>query len=301
MFPFVQFEFSHHIGPPAGRYLVGAQGDDETPSVSPGELGASDVLIIKVEGAAPSTGRRLGRRRAQPEAEQNGPRELTLTVVTVIKGTRMLADRDAAERLLTELRGSPERQEEWIADGLAIVNRAVSAYRACAADPYAIDVSRGDPGAVRVGYGPAAALTSGTWDAALAVPPPVQPRLDRTARLLPTQGMADVLTGRARTLEAEELVLRVLLDLEHGRLRAAALGLRAAQELLTAELAAELLNGSAEERFDRLERSRDAIAELAARATAQPLGDEDARRLGEHAEDAGALIDAWRYQSVHEA
>jgi hypothetical protein len=213
----------------------------------------------------------------------------------------MLAGRDAGERLLAELRGSPEQQEQWVADALAIVNHAVSAYRACAADPYAVDVSRADPGLVRIGHGHAAELTRGRWDAAVVVKPPRQPHLDRTARLLPMQGMADVLTGRARTLESEELVLRVLLDLEYGRLRAAALGLRAAHELLMTELAGEALSGSAEERLDRVERARDAIAELAGRATAQPLGDEDARRLADIVEEAGALIDAWRYQSLDEA
>lgn len=298
-FPFVQFEFSHHIGPPEGRYVVrppspdGAEAEAE-PAL--GELGKSDVLVVAVQGAAAAP-RRVGRRRARSQTPSDEPREVSLTLVTVIKGTRMLAGRDEAQRLLESVGGSPDEQDRWVEDALAIVNRAVSAYRACAADPYAVDVSRGDAGAVRIGYGEAGSLTRGTWEAALVVPPARAQRVDRALRLMPTQGMAAVLAGRSRTLEAEDLLLRVVLDLEHGRARGAAAGLRAALELLGGELAGESLNGKVRERFDGAMRSRAAVSELAERATVEHLSPEEVQRLAGLTEEIGGFIDAWRYQS----
>jgi hypothetical protein len=284
--PFVQFEFSHHIGPAAGRYVV-RQLDE------PGPEDDADVLVVSVEGAArPRT--RLFKARARAESPADEPPELSVTVVTVIRASRRMA----SAQWLSHVRESTEEQELWIEDALAVVNRAVGAYRACAADPYAIDLCRADARAVRIGYGPAAALIRGGWDAAVAVPPPSPPRLDRAVRLMPTEGMAAVLAGRAHTLESEELLLRVLLDLEHGRARAAAAGLRAGHELLASDLGDEVLAGTVRERYDAVRGSRDAVDELAERAAAGPLDLEDVQRVHELAEEAGALVDAWRYVPV---
>jgi hypothetical protein len=316
IFPFVQFEFSHNIGPPPGRYLVsGPMANEEAPALAAEafvellggdvsssasapvtKLGGADVLVIRVSGARAARPRRLNRRAPQAFAEEEP--ELSVTLVTVIKGTRMLSGADAAERLLVELRGSSEAQQQWIDDALAIVNRAVCAYRACAVDPYAIDVGHADPRAIRVGYGPASELTRGAWSAAVTVRPVPQPRLDRATRLMPTQGMAAVLAGRSRTLEAEELILRVVLDLEHGRNRAAAAGLRAAHGLLIAELGEQPIPASVRERLESVARAEGAISALAERATTEPLSGEQVTRLGELTEELGALVDTWRYQSA---
>jgi hypothetical protein len=286
--PFVQLEFSHHLGPEAGRYVVreGAEPRDE------------DVLVVGVEAATRPRTRRLTRPRARPEAVPSAPPELSVTVVTVIRAARRFAGEEEAARWLSDVRASTGEQEVWARDALATLNRAVGAYRACAADPYAIDVSRADARVVRIGYGSAGELVRGRWDAAIAIPAPPAPRLDRAVRLMPTEGMAAVLGGRARTLESEELLLRVVLDLEHGRFRAAAAGLCAAHDLLAGELADEVLGGPVADRFDRVLASRDATGALAERGLAGPLDEEDVQRLRELAEQAGALVDAWRYVPV---
>lgn len=320
-FPFAQFEFAMHIGPPAGRYMVRAPisreaqapalpADDvaaqfagiDEPDPTPGQeedrlaglLGQADVLVMKVHGASPARpSKRFGRRAPH---SVDGHTELSLTVATVIKGTELLANWDAVCKLANTLRTSTEEQDRRVEEGLWIVNRAVTAYRACAADPYVSDLTRADAVAVRVGYGSAHQLKDGNWEEMIAVPPPAEPRMSRASRLMPTQGMAAVLAGRARTLESEHLILRVLLDLEHDRLRAAATGLQAAHALLVAELGEELLDGTVRTRFDGVNGSREAIAELAQRAITEPLSGGDRTRLDELAEDAGALVDAWRYQ-----
>jgi len=319
-FPFAQFEFSHNIGPPAGRYVVrpalsaamsnGAAAADDlaadgAPSseLEPGEdprLGANDVIIVKVEGATVSRGRWFARspRRAQAG---DGSREVAIVVATVIRATAMMREASAARDFFLELRSSGDERERWVNECLVLLNRAVSAYRLCAADPYAVDLTRSDARSVRVGYGTAAEVKRGMWEEAITVEAQAAPRVSRGLRLMPTQGMAAVLGGKARTLEAEELILRAVLDVTHGRGRAGALCLEGAHELLADELRDEPLDGHAQRCFDELTRTRGAVAELAAAARQGPLKTDELERLKDLAETAGAFVDAWRYQEgAHE-
>jgi hypothetical protein len=112
---------------------------------------------------------------------------------------------------------------------------------------------------------------------------------------MPMQGMAAVLTGTGRVLESEELILRVVRDLDHGRNRAAAVTLNAAQELLLAELGGEVLAAQVNGRIEKVITARELAAQLAERALRGELSEADVARLQELAEDAGAVVDAWRY------
>jgi hypothetical protein len=218
-----------------------------------------------------------------------------VTVVTVVLGTRMLDDVSAARELLRTIKASRPEQEAWTSVALSVVNRGVAAYRVSAADPYVPDLSPLDARAVRIGYGEAGYVVRGGWDEAFGVPPPPPPRIRRTVRLMPMQGMSAVLRGSARMLEAEELILRVVRDLDQGRNRAAAVTLNVAQELLLAELAGDVLAAPVHARIEKLVAARDAFAELAQRAVHGRLTEDDVMRLRELAEDAGAVVDSWRY------
>jgi hypothetical protein len=257
-------------------------------------LGAADVLVVEVRGAAPPPPRRF--RPTLPRAPQGAPpRELSVTVVTVVLGTRMLHDRPAARELLRSIQRSRAEPDRWTTAALAILSRGVAAYRAAAADPYVPDVSPFDACAVRIGYGEAGVVVRGDWQEAFAVPPPPPPRIGRTVRLMPMQGMAAALTGAGRVLESEELILRVVRDLDHARNRAAAVTLNAAQELLLAELAGEGLGAQVHGRIEKVIAARELAAQLAERALRGELRESEVASLRELAENAGAVVDAWRY------
>lgn len=312
-FPFAQFEFSHNIGPPPGRYVVRPEvagtGGVVRPllrapaALEPGEdprLGANDVILIEVDGASQARGRRFSRRPRHARADAP-PRDVPIVVATVIRSTGMLRRAEEAVAFLADLRDSADEREAWVVDGLALLNRAVAAYRMCAADPYAIDLARADAREVRIGYGTADDVKHGGWEDAIGVAPPAAPHVARALRLMPTQGMAAVLGGRARTLEAEELILRAVLDVRHGRGRAAAICLRGAHELLADELRDEALDAATRRCLEAVQDTRGAVAELAAAAGHRSLTADEVERVRTHAETAGALVDAWRYQAGEHA
>jgi hypothetical protein len=125
-----------------------------------------------------------------------------------------------------------------VSAAVAVLNRAIEAHRAAAFDPYAIEVTHDDAGAVRIGYGTGEQVARGAWTEAIAPPPARLARPKRYERLRPGQVMSEILAGQRGALEGEELLLRASLDVEHGRPRAAAVGLQAGIELASAELSA---------------------------------------------------------------
>ncbi len=332
-FPFVQFEFPHSLGPAAGRYLmrpldappreapveaeqlaaVAADGAPGAPEPAPasaaaadggggggtGEdrlLGSADVLVVRVRGGRASAGGGLLRRSAKPAKDDDTPDEVPLTIVTIVRGRKMLTDKMAADAFL---RGLDEtEQERWITDGIFDLNRAVAAYRVCAADPYVFDVSRADPRAVRIGHGISEEVFAGKWTRSMTVPGPQSRRLSRDLQLAPSQGTAAVLAGQGATMESEELVLRVLLDLDQGRNRAAAVGLKGALELLLNELSGQVIGGRVRILVDEITELREPLATLALRAGRGELADADVTDLKDHAERIGATIDRWRYEPL---
>lgn len=312
-FPFVQFEFAHNIGPPEGRYIVRPHGgapavEAEEEAVRPGHaleaaraederlanlLGHADVLVLRVRSAPAARLWRTGRRSRDNGASVG---EVPLVVATVIKSTEILADRGAPKTLMQRLRDDEDERERRVLESLAVVNRAVSAYRVCAADPYVTPVTRFDARIVRAGWGSNDKLKSAEYDDAVVVPEPRTPRMSRADRLMPTQGMAAVLSGSTPVLESEELLLKVLLDLDQDRVRGAAVGLRAATDLLVCELGAEQLQESLAERYAELVASGERVIALADNATRQPLTDAQRDEVAALAETAGALVDQWRYR-----
>jgi hypothetical protein len=307
-FLFVQFEFTHAVGPHAGRYVVdptllaatSTAGDgspdraldarnQEVAGVTRG-IGDSDVLVIGVLGAPARRMRLLRRaRQVEPGAE---PADVPLAIVTFVKGTLPLTDRGDAGKRLDEIRFSDEQQDRWVTEGLRALNLAIRAYRAGAPDPYAIEVTRRDARRVRIGYGTTEQVQDGLWREALELPPPAARRAKRIERLRPAEAVASVLAGHATVLESEDLLARALIDLDNRRSRAAAFQLGAAIRLLRAEIKDTDL-GKLSQHVARARELEDA-------ATQRALDDADVEALEATIDAVGGVLDAWRYTSAGE-
>lgn len=306
LFEFVQFEFTHAIGPPVGRYLVERDGaaEYERSAFAPGRrgrivtgetrgVGVADVLVIGVT-AVPPLRPRL-RRKSRDVEPGAAPDLVPLSLATFVRGTDPLDDDGEAERRFEAMRGSEEEQQDWVDDGLEVLNRAIRAYRAGAHDPYVLEVARRDARRVRIGYGTTDEVQEGDWRAALELAPAIGVRSTRVERLRPSEAVANVLAGRGRVLEAEDVILRALVDLDHGRTRAAAQQVHAAMRLFADELGAQ---APAQNRRPDLATLAGTAEKLAAAAARGPLEDFAVEELLQVIDGMDDLVDAWRYEAA---
>src|SRR5579863_4451573 len=171
LFPFCQFELPFELGPPDGRYLVRAPGADA-------EEPPTHVLLFATLGALrrPRVGRR-GPREAKPGPD---PAPVATGRATVIDVGSPLVDADAASRWLAGV------GEASLLDGLAVLNRALQAYRLITADPWVRTVGRAQALVARVGYGAGEEVADGRWTDAREVPY-LAPRRGRRRALLEPQ------------------------------------------------------------------------------------------------------------------
>jgi hypothetical protein len=288
--PFVELEFTHGLGPPPGRYVVRPPGSTPPAPAPPAgvaptlPVGSTDVLLVRVD-EAPAARRPLLRRPRQPQLEAGGPpAEVPIYVAALLFATRAFGERAAADASLQRWRADPASAEPLVHEALVVLNRAVRAYRAGAADPYVVEVTRGDARAVRIGHG-GAELVRGEWEDAMVLPARQAARLGRAARLRPAEIVADVLAGRGPVLDGEDVLLRAVLDIEQGRPDVAAAQL---------ELAVRLLGDEPRGPGPRLE----VLGERCAGVREQ-LGDTQTREaalaeLSAVAAEVGEAIDAWR-------
>jgi hypothetical protein len=316
VFLFIQFEFTHAVGPHAARYVVDPRlvpdtspvtslieagrvprdpaldaRNQQLAGVSRG-IGSSDVLVVGVV-AAPASHTRLLRKARQAE-RQAPPAEVPLSLVTFVKGTEPLSHpRDAARRL-DAIRLSEDEQQRWVRRGLGVLNLAIRAYRTGAPDPYAIEVTRRDARRVRIGYGTTEEVQNGLWQEAVELPPPLRSRPKRIERLRPSEAVAVVLSGEAEVLESEDLLLRALIDLDQGRTRAAAYQAAGAMRLLPLELGSR--PGANRIDLASLAEPAERAEELVALATAGPLEAADVQELESIIEAVEDVLDAWRYE-----
>jgi hypothetical protein len=161
--------------------------------------------------------------------------------------------------------------EDELAADLAVLNRALHAFRLATADPHVNAVGRRQALVARVGYGAGEQVAEGLWTSARELAPE-SPRRRRSAVLGTQARLAAVLNGRERVLACEELTLRARLDLDHGRDREAALQVLVALDAALAELAAE--PGGPQDlpqRLAELRDRRDPVAVAAQAALAGPL------------------------------
>jgi len=290
LLPFVELEFTHGLGPSPGRYVVRDPGG-EPPAPAPAAgvaptlaIGSTDVLLVRVDQAPAARAPLLRRSRPRQVEPGDPPAEVPVYVAALLFATRAFGDPAAAGAALARWRADAASAEPLVCEALAVLNRAVRAYRAAAAHPYVVEVTRTDARAVRVGYG-GADLVRGEWEDAVVLPAPQESRLGRAARLRPTEIVADVLAGRGAILDGEDVLLRAVLDIEQGRPDAAAGQL---------ELAAGLLIGAPGGPGARMQGIRERATQVRER-----LGDGATRaaalaELSDLTAEVGEAIDGWR-------
>ena len=224
------------------------------------------VLVMSTLGAPE---RRRARRRRGTVVGEAQPAAVPTSRVTVIR-PRPFASRAEAADWLSRLRAGGASQAE-IDRGVAVLNRALHAYRAARADPHARDVSADQALVTRVGYGAGEAVADGRYEEALELPGGRREPARRSMEA-PDERFAILLGGRDTVLACEELVLRARSDVDAGRMREAALQSRVALESLLSELG-DALEG---DRLADLGASRDAVAQAANAALRGALSEEQA-------------------------
>jgi len=162
--------------------------------------------------------------------------------------------------------------EDELANGLAVINRALHAFRVVTADPYMHEIARDQALVARVGYGAGDEVADGLWSDAreLSVAPG---RRRRSVILQPQARLAAALNGRQRVLACEELTLRARTDIDHERDREAALQLLVALDAALAELPLDPHAASLAGRLTELRGRREAVAAAAQTALSGPLDD----------------------------
>jgi hypothetical protein len=194
--------------------------------------GASQAILVLTTLGARERRRLSGRRPRVVESAE--PEPVPTTRATVVRPDPF-ASRGAATAWLNDLRGDLEGAVVEVRGAVVIVNQALRARRAAAADPYAADVSVERSLVTRLGYGRGEAVAEGRFGEAFELPGASARRFKRSMEA-PEERFAALLGGRERALVAEELLLRARGDLDAGRPREAALQARVALEALLAEL-----------------------------------------------------------------
>ncbi len=245
-FGFAQFEFAGTLPVADGRYLTREAGED----------GAQSVLVLETLGAPPPPGRRRRRpSRGRPRRGADDP-----AAGAGHRGPRLRAVRRSAEEAAAWL-GAAIAEEESIdavvAEGIGLLNRALHAHAAAAADPHGSEL---DPEAaiiVRVGIGSGDEVAAGRFTQAhdVDVRAPASRRRRREQELRPQERVAAVLGRRERIDACETLLLRARADLDAGRDREAALQLRVGLEALLIELQGALVDPGHEEDMATLSRA----------------------------------------------
>ena len=167
------------------------------------------------------------------------------TRATIVDVGDPLPDAERAAAWLNRA-GEPD-----LADGLAVLNRALHAHRLATADPRFHGIRRSDALVARIGYGAGEQVADGKWTDARELLDPGPRR--RRSRIPAAQArLAALLTGRERALACEELALRARLDLDEGREREASLQVRIAFDAALAELPADPAAPALAERIEEL-------------------------------------------------
>jgi len=259
----VQFEFAGTLAVPDGRYLARSDGEQQ-------------VLVVETVGA-PSPPRRRRRRPKESNAAAD-PSPLPLSRVTAVRAEEPFAESGEADAWLEEALASEDSIDALVAEGVALLNRAVHAHAVASADPLGTELRADRAATVRIGHGSGKEVASGRFSRAQEVDVygGRSQRNRRDEELRPQERVAAVLGDRERFDACEILLLRARADLDGGRLREAALQLRVALEALLIELDGALADPGHEEDMAELEtrRSQAGDAANAALRGQLPLDDE---------------------------
>jgi hypothetical protein len=205
------------------------------------------VLVLSTLGAPQRAGRLSGRRPRPISAAE--PEPVPTSRATIARATAF-ASADEAAAWLASADLDAERDA-----AVAVLNRALRAHRAAAADPYVAEVSADRALVVRVGYGSGDDVAESRFGEAVELPRSGGRRVKRSMEA-PEERFAALLGGREDVHPAEELVLRARADLNAGRPAEAALQCRVAIEAVLA-----LLSDHAD--AARVEPHREAVAAAA--------------------------------------
>jgi hypothetical protein len=240
----------------------------ESAPASPGPDGPpAHVLVLGTLGASERRRRLVQRRQRQAEVEPE-PSPVTTGRATIIDVGDPLDDAASARRWL-ERAG-----EEHLAADIAVLNRALHAYRLVTADPHLHAIGRDQALVARIGFGAGEQVADGLWTDAREL---VRrgPRSTRAKVLQPQARLAAILNGREQPLACEELTLRARLDLDAGRTREAALQILVALDAALAELTIDPSAPVLRERLGELREQRDDVARAAQAALGGPLSASD--------------------------
>lgn len=238
--------------------------------------------MVKTLGAPPPPRRR--RRRAREAEAGEEPAPLPLTRATAIRAFAPAeAEEEAAAWLAGALAGE-EATDEVVAEGLALLNRALHAQAVAAADPLGRQLEPEGAVAARIGYGSGDQVAAGEFATAREVDVRASGASRRQRReedLRPQERMAAVLRGRESLDACEPLLLRARADLDAGRDREAALQLRVGLEALLAELDGALEDPGHGEDMATLRERRGEVGGAANEALRGELPAEAADRVAE--------------------
>jgi hypothetical protein len=235
------------------------------------------------------------RRRRRPKAEQPGgePAALPLTRATAVRAHAPFEAEPEAARWLSDAAASEEAVEALVDEGIGLLNRALHAQAAAAADPHGAETRPERAVAVRIGYGSGEALAAGRFAEARRIDPrggAGSRRRQREEEMRPQERLAAVLGGRERIDACETLLLRARADLDAGRRREAALQLRVALEAMLVELAGALADPGHEKDMATLEARRQEAGKAANEALSHDLDDERERTVRQLVEIAERVL-----------
>jgi hypothetical protein len=262
LFGFAQFEFAGPLALADGRYLVRDQRAD----------GAESVLVVRTLGAPRPPSRR--RRRPRPSDPGSEPGPLPLAQATAIRAFTPFADAAEAERWLDGVSEAEDTADVLVADGIALLNRALHAQTVAAGDEHEQTLRPERAVAVRIGYGSGEETADGRYTAAHEVDvwaSGASRRRRRQEDLRPQERVAAVLGGRERLDACETLLLRARADFDADREREAALQLRVGLEALLAELGGAFDDPGHEEDLGTLRERRTEVGEAANQALQDDL------------------------------
>lgn len=273
LFGFAQFEFPGTLAVADGRYVIRDEGSER-------------VLVLETLGA-PAPARRRRRRRAREVEPGAAPASLPLTRATTVRASEPFDTAEDAARWLEQASGEEEAVDALVAEGIALLNRALHAHAVASGDPNVQTMASRRAVAVRLGYGSGEEVASGEFSAAHEVDTRAGAagrRQQRAEELRPQERLAAVLGQRERFDACETLLLRARADLDADREREATLQLRVGLEALLAELPGALSDPSHTEDIATLESRRHEVGELANLALKGDLETKDAQKVRELAE-----------------
>ncbi len=264
----MQFEFAGRLAVPDGRYLARSDGGQQ-------------VLVLETVGAPPPPRRRRRRPKEAEAGDETAP--LPLSRVTAVRAEEPFEEAREADAWLEEALASEDAIDAVVAEGLALLNRAVHAHATASADPLWAELRAENAAAVRIGIGSGKEVASGRYSKGheVDVHGGRSQRRRRDEELRPQERVAAVLGGRERFDACETLLLRARADLGAGRLREAALQLRVAVEAMLVELDGALADPDHESDMGELNERRKQAGEAANAALQGRLPLDDERNVRE--------------------